>query len=253
MILSTIDKGIQVLELLSRNPKGLALGDISKNLGFPKSSAHHILKTFLASDFAHQEQETKKYFLGLKCLQLSARILEQFDIRNIARKHLIELNEKSCEIVQLYILRNAKLICIDKIGAQKQGLSISSFVGWTTEPHAAASGKVLLSELSKKEIIDIYPQKFLRVYGKNTITDFDDLLRELQLVRKQGYAIDDEEYYEGVRCVAAPIRAGEKIIAAVSITGSIFQMTMKKINQRLIPLVTMTGEKISDELINVQI
>jgi len=251
--LSTIGKGIQVLELLGRNPKGLALRDISKSLGFPKSSVHHILKTFLAFDFAYQNQETRKYFLGLRCLQLSARMLEQFDIRSIAKKHLIELNEKSAEIVQLYTLRSGRLICIDKIGTQKPGLSISSFVGWTTEPHAAASGKVLLSELSEEEIMNIYPQKILRVYGKNTITDFEELLRELQLVREQGYAIDDEEYYEGVRCVAAPIRAGKKIVAAVSITGSIFQITMKRINQKLIFLVTAAAEKISNELSNVQI
>jgi DNA-binding IclR family transcriptional regulator len=253
MRLSTIEKGIQLIELLSRSPKGLALVDISKGLGFPNSSVHHILQTFLAYDFVSQEPETKKYALGLKFLQISSKMLENFDIREIAKKYLIQLNEKSHEIVQLYILRKGKLICIDKIGSPVGGLSISSFVGWTTEPHPAAAGKVLLSELSTKEIMDIYPDKSMRVYGKNTITDFDALLKELQLVREQGYAIDDEEYYEGVRCVSAPIRAGGKIVASVSITGSIFSMTMKRISQGLISLVTMTGEKVSNELINIHL
>jgi DNA-binding IclR family transcriptional regulator len=180
-------------------------------------------------------------------------MLQGFDIREIARKHLVQLNEKSGEIVQLYILRKGKLICIDKVGSSTGGLSISSFIGWTTEPHPSAAGKVLLSELSDKEIYDIYPDRTLRPFGKNTITDFEQLFKELEVVRKQGYAIDDEEYYEGVRCVGAPIRAGEKIVAAVSITGSIFSITMKKISQELIPLVTMTGKKISDEMINVQL
>jgi len=74
------------------------------------------------------------------------------------------------------------------------------------------------------------------------------LFEELEKIRKQGYAIDDEEYYEGVRCVAAPIRAGRKIIAALSITGSIFTMTMERIDRELIGLVMKAAEEISSEM-----
>ena len=70
----------------------------------------------------------------------------------------------------------------------------------------------------------------------------------MENIRKQGYAIDNEEYYEGVRCVAAPIRAGGKIMAAVSITGSIFTMTMERIKEKLIGLVKKTADEISDEM-----
>ncbi|TET82031.1 MAG: IclR family transcriptional regulator, partial [Desulfobacteraceae bacterium] len=85
-------------------------------------------------------------------------------------------------------------------------------------------------------------------YGKNTITSIDDLFKELEKIRKQGYAIDNEEYYEGVRCVAAPIRAGGKIVAALSITGSIFTMTMERINNELKQLVMDKAHKISSEM-----
>ncbi|MCG7851566.1 MAG: IclR family transcriptional regulator [Methanosarcinaceae archaeon] len=253
MILSTLEKGISLIELLSRNLKGMPLVGISKTLGISKSSIHHMLQTYLAHGYVVQDPETRKYALGLKFLQISSKILESFDIREIAKKNLIHLHEKSKEIVQLYILRNGRMVCIDKIGAPTRGLSISSFVGWTTDPHPAAAGKVLLCELSLDEISGIYPNRVLKVYGKNTMTDFDEFLKELQMIKTQGYAIDDEEYYEGVRCVSAPIRAGGKIVASVSITGSIFRMTMKKINQNLIPLVTMTGKKISNEMIDVHL
>ena len=224
--------------------------EISRHMGTPKSTVHHILSTFLEYDFVTQDPETKKYSLGSRFFDISSKMLQSFDIREVARKHLIQLNEKSGEVAQLYILRKGKLLCIDKVGSPKAGLSISSFVGWTTEPHPSAAGKVLLSELSSEEIMDIYPDGSLRAYGKNTISDFNELSKELEVVRKQGYAIDDEEYYEGVRCVGAPIRAGAKIVASVSITGSIFNMTMKKIDQSLIALVTRSGENISDEMIS---
>lgn len=253
MKLKTVERGIQVIDLLSEYPKGLPLVDISRKLAFPKSSIHHLLNTFLEYNFISQDEETKKYSLGTRFFEISSRMLKSFDIREIAKKHLIQLNEESGEIVHLYILRKGKLICIDKVGSSTGGLSISSFVGWTTEPHPSAAGKVLLSGLSTKEILDIYPDGSLKSYGKNTITDFDQLFRELDSIRTQGYAIDDEEYYEGVRCVGVPIRAGEKIVASISITGSIFSMTMKKISQVLIPLSTKCGKKISDEMISLQV
>jgi DNA-binding IclR family transcriptional regulator len=67
-------------------------------------------------------------------------------------------------------------------------------------------------------------------------------------IRKQGYALDDEEYYEGVRSVAAPVRAGGEIVASITITGSIFTMSMERIKNELIRMVTGTAEKISSEM-----
>ena len=75
------------------------------------------------------------------------------------------------------------------------------------------------------------------------------IVEELENVRKQGYAIDNEEYYEGARCVAAPVRAGGRIQAAVSVTGSIFTMTMDRINRELVGLVTETAKTISNEMV----
>ncbi len=151
------------------------------------------------------------------------------------------------EAVHLAVLRNGKVVYIDKID-KPDGLSLVTYVGFYTDPHAAAGGKVLLSELPMNKIMEIYQGKSLKKYGKNTITSLDKLLNELKKIKKDGYAIDDEEYYEGVRCVAAPIRAGGQVVAAVSITGSIFTMTMERINNKLKKLVIKTAEKISSEM-----
>lgn len=90
--------------------------------------------------------------------------------------------------------------------------------------------------------------KPLKVYGKKTIPSLSKLFIELKKIKDQGYAIDDEEYYEGVRCVAAPIRAGGQIVAAISITGSIFTMSPERIHNELKDLVTKTAEKLSSEM-----
>jgi IclR family KDG regulon transcriptional repressor len=254
MKLTTLDKSLQIIDLLSKNPQGMSLLEMSNMIGFPRSTIHHMLSTFLPYDYVSQDTETKKYSLGFKFLSVGRVILDNLDIRKIARKYLFELHDEcrehhgECEVaIHLAILRNGKVIYVDKIDTQG-GLSLATYIGYRTDPHAAAGGKVLLSELSRKEILNIYRGTPLKPYGKNTITDMDRLFNELEKIRKQGYAIDNEEYYKGVRCVAAPIKAGGKIVAALSVTGSIFTMTMERIRNELKQLVMAKAQKISSEL-----
>jgi len=247
MRLSSLDKSLQVIELLSKCPQGISLSEMSDSLGYPNSTIHHILSTLRLYDYVAQDKETKKYALGYKFLEISKTILAHIDIRKIAGKHLRELYEATQEAVHLAVLRKRQVIYIDK-SPTPGGLSLDTYIGFSTDPHAAAGGKVLLSELTSEEIKEIYRGRVLKKYGKNTITDLGLLCEELSKVRERGYALDDEEYYVGVRCVAAPVRAGGKIVAALSVTGSIFTMTMERIRRELIPLVVKTGESISNEM-----
>ena len=248
MKLSSLDKSLQVIEQLSRTPRGLSLSELTQILGYPKSTIHHMLGTFLPYDYVSQDPETKKYRLGFRFLSISKIILDNIDIRKIAHEHLRELHQKCNEAVHLYILRNGYLVCMEKIQDPGGGLSLVTYIGSRTDPHAAASGKVLLSEVPHSAIKEMYKDRPLSVHGKNTITSLSQLFEELENVKKQGYAVDDEEYYEGARCVAAPVRAGGRIQAAISVTGSIFTMSMDRINRELVGLVTATAEAISSEM-----
>jgi IclR family transcriptional regulator, KDG regulon repressor len=245
--LGSLTKSLQVIEALRSNPHGLSIAELSQLLGFPTSTIHHILSTFRSYDYVAQNPETKKYSLGFRFLTISTSILDNLDVRKSAYTHLRKLHQRCNEAVHLSILRNGQVTYVDKIQGAS-GLSLATYIGFSTDPHAAAGGKVLLSELSPNEIKAMYKDRPLKKYGKNTVTNIGQLLEELENIRKQGYAIDSEEYYEGVRCVAAPIRAGGRIAAALSITGSIFSMTMERINRELIEMATKTARDISSEL-----
>lgn len=247
MKLTTVEKSIKIIELLANNSQSLSLAEMTNMVGFSKSTIHHILNTLLPYDYIAKDPETKRYSLGFKFLEISRQILDNIDVRKIANKHLRQLHDECKEAVHLAILRDGNIVYIDKIDTPGR-LSLSTYIGFRTDPHAAAGGKVLLSELSRKEIMDIYKERPLRAYGKNTVTSLPRLFEELEKICKQGYVIDDEEYYEGVRCVAAPIRAGRKTIAAISITGSIFTMTMERIDRELTGLIMKAAEKISSEM-----
>lgn len=245
--LGLLKKTFQVVDLLNAHPKGMRLSEVSESLRLPSSSLHHILSMLRYEDYVDQDPDTKRYFLGFKFLSISSKILENLDIRKASYKYLRELHQQINETVNLTVLRNGQVTFIDKI--QKiGGLSLDTYLGFSTDPHAAASGKVLLSGLDENEVAAIYKDRPMKLYGKNTIRSIEKLLRELQKIRKHGYAIDNEEYYEGVRCVAAPIISRGKAVAAVSVTGSIFTMSMDRINSQIINLVKETAKKISAEL-----
>lgn len=248
MELKSIKRSLDIIDFLSRKPRGMRLSDISSALGLNMSTTHHILQTLSGYSYVMQDSETKKYSLGYRFLEIGRRILDSIDIRKIARKYLEELHEACKEAVRLSIYENDKVIFIDKIEAPS-GVTLATYLGYAILPHASASGKVLLSAVPDEKIRNIYQGKTLeKANGKNTITDLGQLLEELEKVRKQGYAIDDEEYYEGIRCMAAPVRAGGKVVAAISVTGSIFSLKMERIEKELKYLVIKTAESISAEL-----
>ncbi|MEJ2717333.1 MAG: IclR family transcriptional regulator [Deltaproteobacteria bacterium] len=247
MKLASLEKSLKVLDILSEKPQGWSLSELAAASGFPSSTLHHILSTFLPRDYVAQDPETKKYSLGYKFLSLSRTILDNIDVREIAHSYLRELHKECNEASHLAVLRNRKVLYVDKI--QKQGgLSLATYVGFYTDPHAAAGGKVLISELSDAGIKEIYPRGPLKRYGPNTLATLEQLREELVKIRADGYAVDDEEYYEGVRCIAAPVRAGGKIVAAISVTGAIFTVTMERINTELKDMVMETAARISAKI-----
>jgi hypothetical protein len=117
MKLNTVDKALRAIELLSENPRGLRLSEMSAILDIPQSSLHHVLSTLSPFDYVQQDPETKKYSLGFRFLEISKRILDNMDLRTIARKHLDALYKQSQESTHLSILRNKKLVFIEKIGS----------------------------------------------------------------------------------------------------------------------------------------
>lgn len=247
MKLNSIERCLKVIGILSDHPAGLKLTEISRLLDLHPSSVHHLVSTLVPHDYISQDPDTKKYSLGFRFLEISRKILNNMDIRRIANRHLEVLRRKCQEAVHLAVLRGDKVVYIDKRDTPS-GLSLATYVGFATDAHAAAGGKVLLAGLNDEAVKDIYKKKSLKAYSKNTITGLPALMEELARIRKQGYAIDNEEYYEGVRCVAAPVRSGDQVVASISVTGSIFTMTQDRIEKELTAKVVKTADLVSAEL-----
>lgn len=190
-------KSLILIETLAEHPRGLTLSRLSELCGQPVSSIHHALSTFRERGFVAQNEETKKYSLGLKFLTISRAILDNLDIRTVAMEELQRLHDKTHEMVFLSVLRDRKVVYIDKIQAPGR-LVLATEVGYAIEPHACTSGKALLAGLSDREIMDLYPDEALPPHHGNTIINTRTaLLEELRKVREQGFSYGDEQYYQG--------------------------------------------------------
>ncbi len=249
MKISSLQKALVVLDTLSDNQAtGLSISALSKLTGYSSSSVHHMVSTLKDEGYVIQNHDTKKYYLGYKFLTHSRNVLDNMDLRHVASEAIRKLNEKTGEAVFLSILRGNRVLYLDKIHANPGRIPLATDIGFTSEPHASSAGKVLLCELPREHILKIYPEEELTVFGPHTISSRTELFRQLEHIRKCGYAVDDEEYYQGIRCVAAPVRIDGVIKASVNMTGSVFTMSLDTIATTLVPLVKETADRISARL-----
>lgn len=250
-LVQTIERSALILEVLSQSPHGISLRDLSAKINLPKGTTHRLLASLSYYGYARQDVKTKNYFLGFKLVDLGNLLLNQLDLRREAEPFLRELAEKTKETVHLVILDQNEIVYIDKVETDHNpsGLRMASRVGLRNPPHSCAVGKVLLADLPEETLNHFLKKGNLIRRTENTITDPTRLREHLDLVKRQGYAIDDEENEKGIRCVAAPIRDGTgKAIAAISISRPAFKVTKRAIQDRLKKEVMETALQISQRL-----
>lgn len=225
MTVQSVDRALSILELLSKHPRGLGVTTISKELNLAKSTTHRLLSSLISRDFIYQSREDESYKLSLKLAKLSFGIIENIDIRKIARPFIEELSGMVNEVVHLCILDGHEVVYIDKVESNRT-LRMYSQIGKRALLHCTGVGKMILSGLPDNEINIIINETGLPKFTKNTLITKESLLKEIQLIRSRGYSIDNEEHESGIYCVAAPIYDYTgAIVAGFSISGPIERMT----------------------------
>lgn len=250
-LVQTIERVSMILDLVSRSSQGASIRDISEALKLPKGTVHRLLLSLSYFGYIKQDINSKKYFLGLKLLELGNLIINQLDLRKLAEPLLKELVESTRETVHMVIIDNNEVVYIDKIETEENtgGLKMSSMVGSRNLAHSCAVGKVLISYYSDEEIDNLIQEKGLPRKTTRTINDPRQLKEQLPIIRNQGYAIDDEENEAGIRCVAAPIFNDKgKAVSAISLSGPAFRVTRKLIQDTLKKEVMKTALEISKRL-----
>lgn len=242
--IKVLDKAFKILELFDEKGKELTVTRIHDLLNFNKASTFRILRNLEEAGYLEKDPDTLKYKLGLKIFYLGSLAEPHTTIRRITRPFLERLNEKCDETVHLAVLHHGQALYLDKIEGRKT-IRVITRIGTELPAHCSGVGKVLLSALSEETLDRIVRERGLPQFTDNTITELSALKTELAQVRKKGYAIDNEEIEEGLKCAAAPLRDSEgKIVAAVSI--SVPRERFNKEISKFISMVKETARETSD-------
>ena len=248
---SSIEKAFKILSVFAQNGKvELGVGEISRILKMHKSTVHRFLHSMEKIGVVEKNDETGKYKLGLKLYELGNSISLKKMMVDRARIYLEDLHWYLNETVHFATLKNGEVIYLDKIIADRTFVIISE-VGKRLPAHCTGLGKAMLAFLPKEDVERIIREKGLKKFTKNTITSKKKLFEELKIIRERGYAIDNEEIEDGLRCIAAPIFNAEgNVIAAVSISGPSSRINETTYDEYS-KYVVKTAKLISGELKNI--
>lgn len=225
-LVQSVDRALRIIEFLAENPTGAGITEISKSLGLSKGTVHRLISTLKERDFAYQSSNTELYRLSYKILYLYNCISNNIDMFKVSRPIIRKFADKVDATVHLVTLdeKRSNIVYIDRIepmNSQKLFV-MSSRVGKKAPCYCTAAGKMLLSQYSDDEIRDIMKGEEYKTYTDKTIKNIDEFLEEIHKVRKQGYALDENEYDHGIICISIPIyNSNDKIDFAMSVTGLI--------------------------------
>lgn len=204
--MQSVDRAIGLLELLAQSGGGTSLTDLSARAGLNISTCHHLLATLVRAGYVAQVPGRRTYALGARVLHLGQAFMRQVDLPRRAQPVLDRLNVETGEAVHLAVLQGDQVVTVAKSEARHAVRVDTGVIGSAEAPHATASGKAMLAWLPDDQVRRILGINGLQRFTPHTIVDREALIEDMRHVRRNGFAMDREEFQAGVICVGAAVR-----------------------------------------------
>ncbi|MCD9021566.1 IclR family transcriptional regulator [Cohnella silvisoli] len=242
----SIEKALDVFEVLSARDS-LSLIELAELVNQPKSSLYRIILTLEKRGFITRSEEDGKYCLGYKQLVITKNLLERSSLRQAAVSEMNKLVEKYGDTVNLCVLMEQEIMYVEIIEGT-YALRMSDKVGSKSPFHATATGKAITAFLHGDKVKELIEAKGLPRLTPNTITEESSFYKELELVREQGFAVDNEEITQGARCIGVPILdMFGQAAGAISISGAVHRFPNEQLAE-IAATMKEAGRTISQKL-----
>ncbi len=244
-----LQRGLVVLETLALNGCEMGVSELARSIKTDKSAVFRSLATLASAGYVVQDPETKKYRPTSRLVALGSAVLGKIDLRETARPfltRLVELTGYTSHLASLAEGRPEEVVYLDQATRSSAAIMVNIRVGRVAPSHCSATGKAILAFLPADQLSRLVGE--FPSYTPRTLTSGAALRFHLEAVRALGYAVDDEEYREGIRCLAAPVldHTGG-VVAAVGLSGPATDLQLEHI-PRLARIVIEQADELSTAL-----
>lgn len=247
-IIHSVDHAFDVLEAFRANEPELGVTQLAKMLNLHKNNVFRILATLESRGYVEQNARTGNYRLGLKAFESGQAYLRHTSLLSVAHPEMETLTSQLSENSYLAVLRGDYVFYLDEVIAE-QTIQVVSRLGTRASPHCTATGKVFLAFVDEDDVDAILASHPLEKLTANTIVDKRKLKSEIRAVVSNGYALDREEWTEGLNCVAAPIfDYYGHIQGTLSVSGPTERMDKERVKNDIVPLVLRHAEEASRKM-----
>lgn len=238
-----VERALQILECFDERHPERGVSEISEEIGLHKATTHRILTTLMNYGYIERGSDGQKYRLGLRLSELGFKVVRRMNLRQEALPLIHQLLDKLDETCDLSVYDHGRVFYLDVLQS-RHAVTVAAAPGQRLPMHCTASGKLFLAYLPS-EVVDQNLAGQLQSYTPKTITTPQLLRQQLEIIRKQGYAVDDQEFEIGLWAASAPIlnQHGE-ILAAVSVLSPTGRITPER-SQEMVKALTQTTELIS--------
>ena len=248
----SLGRGLAVLSAFRSGRPLLGVSELGREVGLSRSTTHRYVSTLAALGYLQQDPATRKYRLGPRVLDLGFSAINSMELREVAAPHLRRLSDDTGYTVNMAILDDLDIVYVDRCRSAQAGqreIDLNLHVGARLPAYCTSLGKVLLAHLPAEERAARLERITFLQRGPNTITSLEGLEPELARVRKQGYAINNEELAYGLRSIAAPVLTHEgAAAAAINLAMHSSMVSSADMGARFGPMLMRTVGDISARL-----
>jgi len=240
----TTEKSLKLIKML-QELGGARIHELTDELDMTKGAIHNHLSTLRHHGYVRQEDNV--YHLTLQFLTLGGYVRDNISLYETGRPKTIQLADDTGMLVNLATEENGKGVYLYQARGE-YGVNLDTHVGYRIRLHNIAIGKAILAHLQRERIDDILDAWGLPRATENTITEKQELLHELETVREQGYAVDNEERTQGLACIGAPILVGDEVLGAISVSAPTRRLGDGNFDDEIIGKVISTANEIELDL-----
>lgn len=241
--IQVIERAMLLLDVLAQQAEPVPLKDLAAATGLHTSTTHRILNDLVVGRYV-ERVDSGLYQLGMRLLELGSLVKGRLNVREVALEPMRELHKITGQTVNLSLQQGDEIVYIERAWSERSGMQVVRAIGGRAPLHLTSTGKLFLSVSDPRQVKAYVMRTGLAGTTRNSITQADQLERDLALVRRHGYSRDNEELELGVRCIAAGVYDDTgKLQAGLSISAP-----TERMRDEWIALLLNTAEKISEAL-----